>query len=67
MDWQRSRMHRNLFCKVATGSFGQASIKEIEATMRGTFSKYDFRTTTLYKKLLTYQNANNITIVPQVD
>lgn len=56
----------NLFCRVATGSHGQASIKGIEAAMRATFSIDDFRTTTLYQELLTYQNANNLTIVPEV-
>lgn len=56
----------NLFCKIATGLHGQTSIKEIEATMRGTFSIDDFRSTTLYNDLLTYQKRNNITIVPEV-
>ena len=56
----------NLFCRAATGSRGQISIKEIEATMRGTFSFENFRTTALYDALITYQNENNITIVPMV-
>lgn len=53
----------NLFCKVATHKHGQASIDEIESTLRGAFSVEDFRKTTLYKDLLTYQTANNIIIV----
>lgn len=56
----------NLFCKVATGLHGQASLKEIAAAMRGTFGIDDFKTTMLYKNLLTYQRANNITIISEV-
>ncbi len=53
----------NLFCKVATNTYGQTSIKSIEATLRGTFSIDDFKRTALYNELNTYQSANNIQIV----
>lgn len=53
----------NLFCKVATNTYGQASIKTIEATLRGTFSVDDFKNTALYRDLHTYQNANKIQVV----
>lgn len=53
----------NLFCKVATSKYGQASIKSIETTMRGAFSIDDFKSTLLYSNLLTYQMVNKITIL----
>ena len=56
----------NLFCKVTNGHHGQNMVKAIEATMRGTFSIEDFKSTDLYKSLLAYQNSNNLTIVPEV-
>lgn len=53
----------NLFCRVATNTYGQASIRAIETTLRGTFGIADFKTTTLYKNLSAYQTINKIKIV----
>ena len=53
----------NLFCRVATNTYGQASIRAIETTLRGTFGIADFKTTTLYKNLSAYQAINKIKIV----
>lgn len=53
----------NLFCKVSTNGHGQASIKAIETTLRGTFSLNDFKITKLFSELNTYQTINNIIIV----
>ena len=53
----------HLFCIVCRNKHGKTSIEAIETTMRGTFSKNEFRQTALYANLLTYQTNKNVRIV----
>ena len=53
----------HLFCIVCLDKHSKTGIKTIEATMRGTFGREDFRQTTLYANLLAYQTTKNIHIV----
>lgn len=53
----------NLFCIVCLDKHSKTGIETIEATMRGTFGKDDFRQTMLYTNLFTYQKSKNVRIV----
>ncbi|MBQ8740694.1 MAG: hypothetical protein IJY79_04000 [Clostridia bacterium] len=53
----------HLFCIVCLDKHSKTSIETIEATMRGTFGKEDFKQTTLYANLFTYQTNKKIRIV----
>lgn len=53
----------NIFCNVCTNKYNKISIDTIRATLRGTFGKEDFKSTTLYFNLLTYQRTANVCIV----
>ncbi len=53
----------HLFCVICLDKHNKPSIEAIEATMRGTFGKDDFKQTVLYDNLHKYQTQKNLHIV----
>lgn len=53
----------HLFCKVCLDSHSKTCLESIQATMRGTLGKAEFKETKLYANLISYQIRNGINIV----
>ena len=53
----------DLFCKVCTDKHTNTCIDSIKVALRGTFGKEEFKQTTLYSNLLTYQTKKKLRIV----